>query len=237
MMDNTITGTRQIVYEFSRAAMLEGWWIWALVVAAIGLLLFGCIRYYRRDAAELSAPVRWTLISLRLAAVIALVFFFFDLQRRTQRMVTRSSEVVVLVDTSQSMSLPVAATGTSQSRSERAAEVLGKTDLLTRLESEHRVSVYGFDDQSEPRLVETRGGQVAGDEDDEAATAESPVSMLAILGAICLAAAIILSLSSLLVGASGRVASVGWILVPTAATLIIGTLLWEAFMPSAHKIH
>ncbi len=219
---------RQVIYEFARIASLEGWWVWALLVLALAVLLFGCVRFYLRDAAELKAPVRWTLILLRLAAIVALIFFFFDLQRRTQRMVTRSSEVVVLVDTSQSMSLPTDATNAGQSRSQRAASILGKTDLLEKLESQHRVSLYAFDDQSEPRLLETRGGDTTNQDTSEASTQQdasaSGVSMLAILGVFLIAVATLLSIASLFTGAAGRVESVGWLLFPTAVVLILGII-------------
>ena len=217
-------GTKQVIYEFARANSLEGWWIWALIVLVLGGLLFGCVRFYRRDAAELPSPVRWTLILLRIAAIVALIFFFFDLQRRTQRMVTRSSEVAVLVDTSQSMSLPADAMTNSQSRSDRAAEILGQTDLLTKLSDEHRVSVYAFDDQAEPRLLETRGGDIDVGSDDAEETSSSTTSPIAILGAICIAITLLLSIASLAIGASGRTEVVGWVLLPTAITMIIGIL-------------
>ncbi|QDT12990.1 VWA domain-containing protein [Planctomycetes bacterium K23_9] len=225
MNDSATSGTRQIIYEFARATSLEGWWVWATIVAVIALVLFGCVRYYRRDAAELNPPVRWTLILLRLTVVIGLVFFFFDLQRRTQRLVKRSSEVAVLVDTSQSMSLPAESTPSAQSRSQRAAELLGKTDLLAKLSAEHRVSVYAFDAQSEPRLLETRGGDGEIDAASEQAESQVGASWLALMGAFCLVITAVLSLSSLAVGASGRAATVGYLLFPAAITMILGTLL------------
>ncbi len=76
------------------------------MIGALSALLYVCVRFYLRDVTELPRPIRLTLITLRIATIVGLVFFFFDLQRRTQRMVTRPSEVAVLVDTSQSMSLP-----------------------------------------------------------------------------------------------------------------------------------
>ncbi len=224
MNESATGGTRQIIYEFARATSLEGWWVWAMIVAVIALVLFGCVRYYRRDAAELTPPVRWTLILLRLTVIVGLVFFFFDLQRRTQRLVKRSSEVAVLVDTSQSMSLPEQATQSAQSRSQRAAQLLGETDLLTKLSAEHRVSVYAFDAQSEPRLLETRGGDGEVETSDEESESSSGASWLALLGAFCIVVTAVLSLSSLAVGASGRAATVGYLVLPAAITMILGTL-------------
>ena len=201
-MGETGTSTRQIIYEVARAASLEGWWVWALLVAVIGILLLGCVKYYLRDAAELTTPVRWTLILLRLVAIVALIFFFFDLQRRTQRMVTRSSEVVVLVDTSQSMSLPAETLDSTQSRSQRVARILGKTELIEKLSQEHRVSLYAFDDEAQPRLLETRGGEAASDATETVAGPDSGVSLIALLGAFLILITVILSIASLATGAS-----------------------------------
>ena len=142
-------GSRQIIYEFARATTLEGWWVWALLVGALAILLFASIRLYRRDTMEMTPSVRFTLIALRVATILALVFFFFDLQRRTQRLITRPSEVAILVDTSQSMSLPASTSGAPQSRAERTTAILAQTDLLSKLAADHRVSVYAFDEVAE----------------------------------------------------------------------------------------
>ena len=219
------TSAREIVYEFARATSLEGWWVWALLVGSIGALLYFCGRFYKRDVAELPQPIRWTLIGLRLAAIIALVFFFFDLQRRTQRLVTRPSEVAVLADTSQSMSLPADVTSSAESRSDRVVRLLNETDVLEALGKEHRVSVYAFDEESDPRLIETRG-EVTLDDSSEESGDDSARSVLsrpwALFGAFLIAAMALISVISLVVGATGRGGSVGWMLFAAAITLVIG---------------
>ena len=89
MMEHNITNgmviaaaqsTQQIIYEFARAATLEGWWVWAVVIGCIASMLFFSAKFYRRDVTELPRPVRWTLLGLRLLAIVGLFFFFFDLQ-------------------------------------------------------------------------------------------------------------------------------------------------------------
>lgn len=219
-MDST-----QIVYEFARTQTLEGWWLWALLVGALAALVYLCVRFYRRDVAELSKPIRIVLIFLRVTTIVALVFFFFDLQRRAQRMVTRPSEVAVLVDTSQSMSLPSGSGSGSASRSERAAQLLASTDLLGELSSEHRVSVYAFGDQVEPRLIETIGGERPGATETEAVGEGSPREhSLAVIGGLMIAVGVLLALISLLVGAAGRAESVGWWVLASALVLVPGIL-------------
>ncbi len=226
MIDTGTGGTRQIIYEFARATLLEGWWVWALLIGSLAMLMYGCVRFYRRDTEEISGLVRWTLIFLRLVTIIALIFFFFDLQRRTQRLITRPSEVVILVDTSQSMSLPAGAIASPQSRSGRAVDLLQNTNLLEKLSAEHRVSVYAFDEGAEPRLLETRGGAAVEDDKASAATSDSEpgFSVVALIGAMALAIGSLLALASLLVGATGRVAAVGGLLVPTAVLMVMGII-------------
>ncbi|EMI21087.1 putative membrane protein [Rhodopirellula maiorica SM1] len=215
--------TQQIVYEFARATTLEGWWSWALLIAAIIAILFVCIRLYRRDTSELSVVTRRTLIGLRLVTIAALIFFFFDLHRRTERMVTRPSEVTILVDTSQSMSLPVGSMAGTESRAERTARLLSESNLLEKLETEHRVSIYSFDQTSAPKLLESRGGPAVANPDDSAsAPTRAPVSKWATTGALLVGLGIVLSVLSLLFGVAGRVELVGWCVGGSALSFALG---------------
>lgn len=213
---------REIIYEFARTTTLEGWWAWTLVIGSLCALLWVCVRFYRRDVSELSPPVRGALIALRVLSILALVFFFMNLQRRTQRMVTRPSEVAVLVDTSQSMSLPADANPGTGSRAERVESLLSETDLLEQLGREHQVSVYGFGDQSESRLIESLGGDIGEDSDPTPDTDSAVVSTAALIGAVLIAAGLLLGLISLSAGAIGNQTAVGWLILATIATLVPG---------------
>lgn len=222
----TVVGdVQQIVYEFARAQTLEGWWIWALLVAALAALLFACVRFYRRDVAELSKPMRLSLVALRVVAIVALVFFFFDLQRRTQRLLTRPSEVAVLIDISQSMSLPIGISAGMPSRTERVQQLMADSDLLEKLSEEHRVSVYAFGDDSQPRLIESRGGLSATAEDEDESESTPQRSEMAILGAGLIAIGMLLTLMSLAMGAVGRIVTAGWCVAGTSVTLFAGIVL------------
>ncbi len=214
--------SRQIVYEFARANVLEGWWVWALLTGSLAALVYCCIRFYRRDVGELPRPIRWTLVALRVLTILALVFFFLDLQRRTQRMVTRPSEVAVLVDTSQSMSLPSGSSASTNSRADRVAELLDESDMLARWEPDHRISVYAFDDQSEPRLLETRGGDVAAGDEQPRRPADGSAAAVAGVGALCIALSLLLGFISLMIGAAGRATSVGGWVAASAVLLVVG---------------
>ena len=203
------TDQRQIVYEFTRATTLEGWWMWAMVLVGLAALIFACVRYYRRDTLELSPAIRAALLILRITTIAALIFFFFNLNRRTQRMLTRPSEVAILVDTSQSMSLPSTSEMGSQSRDARAAAILGDSDLVDRLAENHRVSVYAFGDASEPNLIESIGGVAqspdADDRTDSTETTSTGSSaLIATVSTMLIAIGAVLSLVSLLIGALGK---------------------------------
>ena len=225
--------TQQIVYEFSRVSQLEGWWSWALLVGAFVALAIASMRLYRRDVVELQRPVRWTLIALRLASILALAFFFLDLQRRTERMVTRPSEVAILVDTSQSMSLPSGGIESKKSRAQRAADLLGNSPLLAQLENDHRVHVYAFDTAREPALLETRGGQPGTSVEIKGQDQASTFSSVAMMGAFFVGLGLILSLVSFLVGAAGRVVAVGYCVAGAAICTCVGIIT----LGSTYAVH
>lgn len=238
--------SEQVVYEFARATSLDGWWVWAAVVLGLAVAYSACIFYYKRDVGELRRPVRWTLIGLRLVAVTALLFLFFDLVRRTERRVTRPSEVIVMVDTSQSMSLPSGDSIEAPSRVERARELVADSELVESFAKEHRTSVYLFDQATEPRLVQTKF-----DQEDTSASEQSlnedafaePMSPFVLFGGFCLVVFAIASLVAFALGVfgvgqakkSGRrltkaasaetpgsASAIGWSLLAAAITLVIG---------------
>ena len=230
MNDNS----ERTILEFARASTIEGWWWWALLVVSLSAVLYACVRFYRRDTHELSHPVRLTLIFLRLVTIAGLIFFFFDFQRRTQREISRASEVVVLVDTSQSMSLSESDEIGSLSRADRVVSLLGDSELTDRLSSEHRLSVYRFGDSSEPMLLETRGGRAVNN--DDAGDGETPMNRLsttAVLGVGLVILALALSILSLAIGGASASKSqsekpnlgLGWLLAGTACLLVFGLVL------------
>ncbi|OYP28869.1 hypothetical protein [Rhodopirellula sp. MGV] len=238
----------QIVFEFARAASINGWWIWAIVFVGFALIVAGCVRFYRRDTVELSKPVRWTLVFLRLVTIVGLIFFFFDLQRRTQREIVRPSEVVVLVDTSQSMSLAESERPGSDSRIASVTKLLDEGKLSEKLGDEHRVSVYGFGETPEPVLLEAQGIDAPAkmdpnsnsDDSDAGTEGNGNRSLTALVGAALIAIALLASLASLIAGAFGKVSApteskssstsqgsttVGWLLAVSACLLCVGIVL------------
>ncbi len=70
----------------------------AAVVAFVGYM-------YRRDSVELRPGVGVLLLALRLVALVGLLAYFLELEKRTERKVVHNSRAIVLVDTSLSMGL------------------------------------------------------------------------------------------------------------------------------------
>ncbi|XZE51327.1 VWA domain-containing protein [Planctomycetaceae bacterium SH139] len=175
-MNEAMNGAAQeeIVYTLSRTAWLTGWWSWAAAIALIGLLIYFTVRLYRRDTVELPTATRWTLIILRLAVIAGLILFLLGIERRNRQRITRPSEVAVLVDTSQSMSLPQDDQPGSLSRMEAATELLTQTPLLEQLANNHRVTLYTFDATGE--LNEVLVSNLAADSPDSAAQPQAPLA-------------------------------------------------------------
>ena len=79
------TGTeraKELVYTLSRVEWLSGWWAWAIAVLLVAGALYLLVRLYRRDTVELARATRVTLIGLRVAVVVGLLFFLAGLERR-----------------------------------------------------------------------------------------------------------------------------------------------------------
>ncbi|MEM8913023.1 MAG: VWA domain-containing protein [Planctomycetota bacterium] len=232
----TVTdATSEVVIEFARAERIDGWWIWAAVLASILAALATCIFYYRRDAAELPSPVRWTLIGLRLVMILSVVFVFFNLIRRSQRRVQRVSEAVVLVDVSQSMSLPAGRSVGASSRIELARQLIDENGLVQGLRQEHRTSVYLIDDQPEPELVRTWLPESKTDAAEAMPGSLSDTTTWSLVrsahvwarvGVVFLLIAIVSSMVSFAIGATAsRSPWVGWSIATAASAMVVGTIL------------
>ena len=226
----------RIVYESTRATSLGGWWAWALLLVAFAVVVYACVRMYRRDAGELNPWVRRVLIGLRLTILVGLVVLFLDITRRTQRLLHRPSEAVILVDGSQSMTLPETLAETQSGASsgggrriDRANRLLSETDLIKRLGATHRVSVYEFGRDSTPTLIQTvdssgvanaADGAGSIDAAGDTASASWP-RRLAWLGLAAAAAGLTASLASLIVGATSRRSSGHATVTPRSVAMLL----------------
>ncbi|MCH5377009.1 MAG: hypothetical protein JJ992_23840, partial [Planctomycetes bacterium] len=126
-------------------------WHWLLLaVVSIAVLAYVVIMY-RRDSIELSRGLTWLFVTLRLLAFAGILFYFFDLEKRTERKLVKNSRVLLLVDTSQSMGLQDSETADSPgttTRIQRVINELAQGPLLNDLRKNHDVVVYRFDQES-----------------------------------------------------------------------------------------
>ncbi len=180
-MSNTIVncallgqaGERTFI-EIGRVQSMTQWWQWVAVLAVCLLILAFVVFTYRRDSVELPTPLRILLTLLRVVAFAGLLIFFLQIEKRTEKRITKNSRVAVLVDTSQSMALrdvsdvdmvtsdSTAATidtnrsspsppgSSTDRRIDRVTHGLGKGGLVQQLSGQHDVRVYGFAQDEKP---------------------------------------------------------------------------------------
>ncbi len=115
-------------YQLARLQEFTQWWHWLALVAVLLIGAAYVVSIYRRNTVELSRGRFLLLVLLRLAAVAGIVFFFLQLEKRTERSVVKNSRAAVLIDTSQSMSLEDGgnAGASSGPKISRSAEVIAQ---------------------------------------------------------------------------------------------------------------
>lgn len=146
-------------YQFSRLQAMSEWWHWAAMAAVCFAVLAYVVLMYRYDSVELSRGFACTLAVLRILAFLGVLFYFFNLEKRTERKLVKNSRAVLLVDTSQSMGLKdeVAGTGstaaTGKPLATRIEQIIQEFDagkFLNELRDRHDVVVYRFDQDNKP---------------------------------------------------------------------------------------
>ncbi|MEQ1825470.1 MAG: hypothetical protein ABL921_05965 [Pirellula sp.] len=156
-------GEQRVFYTWMRVEQMDQWLHWFVFACCLAAIVSYVVYWYRKDWAELPKGIGWTLLMLRLLAIIGIAIFFFDLQKRTEQKVTRSSKLAVLVDTSLSMTMPQSddsdtagnSVDSTVSRIAAVQELFGKSPLLKQLQARHDVNVYRFDQSSRPAPVAT----------------------------------------------------------------------------------
>lgn len=140
-------------FQFGRAQSMTEGWQWLALVGVVGAVVAYVIFMYRRDTRELPRALSWLLAGLRLLAFSTILFYFLDLEKRSQQRLVKDSRALVLVDTSQSMLLvdpDEAGTASGQARIESVLRELEGGQLVTQLRRQHEVVVYKFDQGSKP---------------------------------------------------------------------------------------
>ncbi len=158
-------------FEWGRIQSNADWL--APTAVLIAIVLF--VRFmYRRDSVELRAVVRWLLTFLRVAAFVGLFLVWLKPQWRTERFQPQNSRLLILIDTSLSMSLTddLTVDGLPANRLAPITDVLASDEWLHQLRKKHDVVVLRFDDsvariatltKTDPDAVAS-GAQGGGDE-------------------------------------------------------------------------
>ncbi len=215
-------------YQFAQPQSFSDWWETPLLVLVCLALAVFVIYMYRRDSVELRPGVGVFLAVLRLTAFCGLLLFYLDLQKWSEQKEIQNSRVLVLADTSISMSLSNTDATSSNPADSRIGQVISEFstgDMLDTLRKTHDVQVWRFDRDlgrvvGLPRIVDTTGQREA----ELAALAAREIRgawlRYVILGAAGVLALVIVSfIGSRLIGQRGG----GW-LFGVAATLSAVTL-------------
>ncbi len=124
--------------------------LWLLVFAISVLAAIYVYWIYRREQQALSLWQRWLLPGLRLIAIAGAILFFLGPEKRIDRQETKDSQLIILVDTSQSMSVEDEASSTQNklTRAAAALESLNDETFLDSLRERNAVSLATFDTQT-----------------------------------------------------------------------------------------
>jgi hypothetical protein len=151
-----------ISYEFFRLESLSDspWLVLGLVAIGLAFLLF-TIGSYSRESRSLPRFAGTLLCLLRLLALSGAVLFFMNLQKRTDQQITTESQVAILIDSSQSMSVRDVSQrvvgqlesgqlegGQTLTRSEAILHALQETSWIEALRQKHNVTLTAFDRES-----------------------------------------------------------------------------------------
>lgn len=130
-------------FELGRIQSNGDWFWYALLLA---LLAVGIVWLYRRDTPGRPLWVRLALSALRIAAVLIVFGIFLDPQLRTEITVKRPSRILLLADTSLSMSLEDVELSSSSriSRHTQMQEAITDESFLRTIRDRNDVAVYSF---------------------------------------------------------------------------------------------
>ncbi len=228
-------------FQFARLQAMSQWWHWLVLLTVCAAVLTWVVGMYRKDTVELSRSLRWALISLRLLALAGILFYFFQLEKRTERQLVKNSRVLLLVDTSQSMGLPdkpasgdkaTAGDSAGKTRIWQVVETLAGGGWLEQLRQKHDVVVYRFDQTSRPTEIASFAKRMSADVDADAAAADAAgcslreTRLAAFFAASALFAGVFFVLSYALVFRRSRVPERGlWLLPAGVFALILGLVV------------
>jgi hypothetical protein len=147
--ESAVGEVRELVtLEFRRLAQFDDsriLWVMLILVGALASLFV--VWLYRRENSSLPPALRLLFPCLRLVAWSGAVLFFLGLERRVDQQIVTDSQVILLVDTSQSMSVADENAESRQplSRGEVVAQALKDSPLVDALRKKHKVALATFD--------------------------------------------------------------------------------------------
>lgn len=119
------------------------WPTWLVWIAALMLLGFTALSYRQVRDAKVSRKVFWTIVALRVAAILALLLLLLQPLVRSTRQITQKAIVPVLLDASESMSIEDEAGG--KRRIDNAVALLqGDASLVAALGTKFDARLFQF---------------------------------------------------------------------------------------------
>ena len=232
--DSVIAASSRTYFELMRLRDFDEWWHWLLLAVGCVLVIAAVVTMYLADARSLPRGKRWLLLFLRICALVGLLVFFLNLEKRTEQKLVKNSRFSVLVDTSQSMGITdiPGANDTSEARVQQVIRAFGESPLLNKLCEKHDVTVYRFDETNQPLEVASfaqTGADSVADSTSNSATfaerlAEAKNFWIAALG--CFGVAAVAFLLHLFLGAVVRNSEgESWVLLVSIFALIVGFVL------------
>ncbi len=224
-------------YQLARLQNLDQWWHWLLLLVIVAFVIAYVVATYVYDSVELPRGLSGLLMVLRLTAFIGLLVFFFNLEKRTEQKLVKNSRAIVLVDTSQSMSLHDASASPEPNPPGRIDAVISEFQsgkLLPELRQKHDVVVYRFDQNSQPaELASYTKVPIVNDEPEESAAEQVAAAlremrwMLGIAGGILAVALIAFIISRLFTPANPQKGSepTSWALLVSMVSLIVALVV------------
>ncbi|HJN07105.1 MAG TPA: VWA domain-containing protein [Pirellulaceae bacterium] len=146
------TGAK-VFHQLSRAQAMTMWWHWLLLILVCSAITVFVVLLYLRDTVELPGGKALMLLALRLAAFAGVLFFFLDLEKRSERQVVKNSRAVILIDTSLSMGIQDADSAGDRRRIDMVIDEIAQGDLIAQLRLRHDVVVYRFDQDELPAEI------------------------------------------------------------------------------------
>ncbi len=197
----------RVFYQWMRVEQMDQWIHWFGLGCILLLIISYVVFWYRRDWKELPRGIGWTLLMLRLLAILGILVFFLDLQKRTEKQVTRSSKLAVLVDTSLSMTMPQEdSTGSDEildpaaSRIAAVQSLFKSTPLLKEFQERHDVTLYRFDQSARPTMIASflKPKEKRGEERDDRLEVWRLANRLTWVGTVLIGLALVISIAALM---------------------------------------